>query len=869
MIVGNDDVIPFYRVADTTTIGNESNYAMGTFLKPGSPLFHSTDEGYILTQDFYADLVPTPYEGGALYVPDLPIGRLVETPMEIQAQADAFVASDGQLAVETAAVAGYDFFTDYSDGVAAEAIAAGIVTDNLTNDFWTGDELRCDWGLSPTTEAPICAPDGVPSISSAAAHYTHWAALSAGGFFNGDYTDYVSSTEFVAPPPSGTFEYHLGFTIGCHAGFIVPDDDVVDGVFPFNPALDLAQAMAQNRAIWVASTGYAIGDDEALNYTELLMLHYSEGLLSGSGYAGQALVDAKLAYLGALGTITNYDQKVSIEMTLYGLPHYQAVTPATVAAASAIQTQLKSLASSHVSPGPGLTSVETQTIEPVFERHSTASGSYDAGYDGLAGGTPDYETVPGRPIMPRIVVDLAPLAEGPVHGAILVDGSYTLEDPFNPWIGVPMLEWTEVPPEAQVCLPIYWPTPVKLNALGSDDDLDQRAITYPAAFRCDPLLSVDGIGDPSESIGQYRTFSSQTMRFYRSTSDDITPPIIHEVNLSDSAVSGGVVVSVDASDSESDIVEVIVVRYRDGANPEDGDVTAFSYEPVPVTSGVFNVDVTDFDPEDEFVVHVVDAGGNIATYSAKGYLLQFIDVDAGEDQFVAATEPVFFTGTISGFGDLVAPVRYLWSFGDGETRSGDISGLAHDEGNADFTVDHLYSTGGTFEATLRIVDSAGATGFDSATVYACGTDPEDVILDLSSTIEQRDADILKCAASIDSDLNQATITLYMADDIADAGGQPTMGDIQYRLRLGVVGQSNEKLVKYRDGNTTGMKSLEVKLSGNTISFTFNLAELGRTGPLSDAAVTFSVETRDGAQSTGSAGLLDWMPDDAGVIEFNE
>ena len=60
----------------------------------------------------------------------------------------------------------------------------------------------------------------------------------------------------------------------------------------------------------MASTGYAIGDDEALNYTELLMLNYSQELLSGSGYAGQALLDAKLAYLGALGTITNYDRDI-------------------------------------------------------------------------------------------------------------------------------------------------------------------------------------------------------------------------------------------------------------------------------------------------------------------------------------------------------------------------------------------------------------------------------------------------------------------------------------------------------------------------------------------------------------------------------
>ncbi len=616
----------------------------------------------------------------------------------------------------------------------------------------------------------------------------------------------------------------------------------------------------------MASTGYAIGDDEALNYTELLMLNYSQELLSGSGYAGQALLDAKLAYLGALGTITNYDQKVSIEMTLYGLPHYQAVTPATVAAASAIQTQLNSMAAITLPAGPGATYVETLTFAPVLDRRAASGGSYDAevGYsDG------DYETVPGRPIMPRIVEDLAALDEGPVHGAVMVSGAYALEDPFDPWIGVPMIEWTEVPPEAQVCLPIYWPTPVKLNSIGSDDGLDQRVIVYPAAFRCDPSLSSGGV------IGQYRTFNSQTVQLYRSTSPDITPPIIHEVTLDNSAVSNGIVVTVDASDSESDLVEVLVVRYRDS----DLSVATVAHQPpVPAIAGVFSVEVSDFEADDQFVVHVIDAAGNVGTNSAKGYLLQFIDVDA-ENALGAPEVPMSLTATVFGFAavgsspGLTQPTRFLWNFGDNEGLSGDLSATNPDlldftvdsNGNARFSVAHTYAAGtsGPLVATVRVVDSNGSIGFDSADVFMC-TDPNDVVLN-DPTINADHADIVGCGASIDGD--DMTITLYMAGDLTDA--LDPIGDIQYRLRLGLVGQSNEKLVKYRDGGTTGMRSLSVVLDGNAIHFTFSLKELGRKGQLSDAAVTFSAETRDGAASTGSAGLLDWMPDDGNVVVFHE
>ena len=65
----------------------------------------------------------------------------------------------------------------------------------------------------------------------------------------------------------------------------------------------------------------------------------------------------------------------------------------------------------------------------------------------------------------------------------------------------------------------------------------------------------------------------------------------------------------------------------------------------------------------------------------------------------------------------------------------------------------------------------------------------------------------------------------------------------------------------------GLKSLAVSVQGSSISFTFSLNEIGRKGALANAAVLFAAETRVGAEATGSAGLLDQMPNGGGTIKY--
>jgi len=90
IIVGSDEMLPFYRVPDETIVGHESGYLADSkiILPTGpddfdSPLFWSLYNGYILTDSFYADDDPLPWRGRQLFIPDRAIGRLVENPVEI------------------------------------------------------------------------------------------------------------------------------------------------------------------------------------------------------------------------------------------------------------------------------------------------------------------------------------------------------------------------------------------------------------------------------------------------------------------------------------------------------------------------------------------------------------------------------------------------------------------------------------------------------------------------------------------------------------------------------------------------------------------------------------------------------------------
>ena len=90
VLVGDDNVIPFFRYPDPALMGNETLYVPP--VRDDTTSQASLRLGYILTDDFLASSQSVSLHGTQLPVSDLSTGRLVETPQEIAGMVDAYLS---------------------------------------------------------------------------------------------------------------------------------------------------------------------------------------------------------------------------------------------------------------------------------------------------------------------------------------------------------------------------------------------------------------------------------------------------------------------------------------------------------------------------------------------------------------------------------------------------------------------------------------------------------------------------------------------------------------------------------------------------------------------------------------------------------
>ena len=214
VIVGGDDIVPMARLDDTTRVGNETGYA-DTFDVNG-PYFGALSTSHYLSDDPFGDLDPIQWATRRLYVPELALGRLVESPAQIIAQIDAFGAASGRLDASRAYAAGYDFMTDGASSV-RQALSSSLASANgapvtitapVNESTWTGAQLLADLTGPPA-----------PLIEAIFGHFDHTALETPQG-------DSVPASELAATLPDGA---RLVFSMGCHSGLAVSDATVGGG----------------------------------------------------------------------------------------------------------------------------------------------------------------------------------------------------------------------------------------------------------------------------------------------------------------------------------------------------------------------------------------------------------------------------------------------------------------------------------------------------------------------------------------------------------------------------------------------------------------------------------------------------------------
>src|SRR5262249_43462022 len=110
VLAGSDNVIPFFRYPDQAGLANENEYSPPV-LDSGAAQ-SALRYGQILSQDNYGSRVELVRSDRNLPLPQIAVGRLVETIPEMSHMLDLYTATRGVITPKSALVTGYDFVAD-------------------------------------------------------------------------------------------------------------------------------------------------------------------------------------------------------------------------------------------------------------------------------------------------------------------------------------------------------------------------------------------------------------------------------------------------------------------------------------------------------------------------------------------------------------------------------------------------------------------------------------------------------------------------------------------------------------------------------------------------------------------------------------
>ena len=563
-IAGPDTAVPFLRIPDKAEIGNESSYDPPVNNLSSSAA--SLGQGYFLSDDVYASAHPILRLDHMLNLPDIAIGRLVETTQDFEKYLAAYPAGGVVQPAPNAPalVTGYSFLADLAVDLKAELDLGGLVTQPLiepgdlgpTNAAaWSADQLRAKLTIATSPHFAIAAVN---------AHFSANEAQAADNTLMG-------STE-IAAITDHRFENVLFLSNGCHSGYTIVNGDAVALTQP----LDFSQALARQGATFVGSTGFAYGDTDFVMFTERLLLNTTRELRYGTGAVaiGTAVMNAKQTYVSQLPTLTGTDEKALSQLTLYGMPTWSINLPSGRGAAR--PTSEPSIAPVVRSGGlatfdlrPTFTAADLHRHDPsltiVGSGALTAASYYDfgTGHDVLA--------IPYRPVLPRLTVNVEAVAASATtaRGAAFVGADYSDESGFQPFIDVPATEASGVHPT--FVSPVFWPQ--QSSTLSSL--VGQQLTITPFAYRSSSGLSPTGTG---------RTLlppAGGTSPMYRVYYSDRTP-----ANDLNAALAG----------------PIVIVSTHAGVLP-GGDVTSAA---TPTQVDVTVAGVTAADVEDLLVTYTSD-----------------------------------------------------------------------------------------------------------------------------------------------------------------------------------------------------------------------------------------------------------------------
>lgn len=477
VLVGDDRVIPMARMRDNASLLPESTYTepidpknlSSTLTTVGQAL----ESGHYLSDDPLAvrdQLLPGELNG-SLFLPDLAVGRLVETPQQIVTTIATFIAQGGVVDLTASTephkvlVTGYDFLSNVAAQIRERwKSALGVETPHDSLSPVDGSLVGGHWGLDSVALRKTALRDrlagnggrryAVMSLSGHATHYEEGVPGTDPFDINGLSTADIFGVDacMTSSPGPLNLSGSVIYAVGCHGGLSVPGSCRNDT----NHSLDLPETfLARGAVAYVANTGYGWGLRFGIGYGARLVQIFTEQIsAAGTTTVGRAVNESKRQYFLEAPRYDAYDEKTLMQWSLYGLPMYgMKVGPA----ASTLKTTTESTRPKLPVGVESHARVETNALPPSLTQLNlsfdfTAAGVYQK-YNSAgtllpdSPGCPDalgcYYTLNGLvdrgtgagdlPIQPYLIYD-SRLVGTSQHGVLWKGGTYDEENGWTPVI---------------------------------------------------------------------------------------------------------------------------------------------------------------------------------------------------------------------------------------------------------------------------------------------------------------------------------------------------------------------------------------------------------------------------------------------------
>jgi hypothetical protein len=401
---------------------------------------------------------------GRVVLPDLRVGRLVETPQEIVKTIATYISQDGILDLtqlhpttgKKVLVTGYDFLSGGASEIATrwkDKVGASTVDAALIGGDWNIATIAA---RKAALESKIAARYGVMAIAGHATHY----AEGVPGTHPQDIQGLEASDLY---DPSVDLAGSIVYAAGCHGGLSLPGSAAADA----NHSLDLPQTMLSRGVVaYVANSGYGWGLRYGIGYAARLMQIFTEEMTVGeTNVVGNVVKRSKERYTQETARADAYDEKTVMQWTVYGLPMYVVKTATASAKSPGVQPHAvgeemlgavrvkKEIAEPSVrtnAAGPTTTALPQYLLQlnlsfdftgaNVFKKHGSNGAVLPAG-----SGCPDaigcyyslnglYDRGTGSadlPIEPYLVYD-SKLSGTSQHGVLWKGGTYDQESNWKP-----------------------------------------------------------------------------------------------------------------------------------------------------------------------------------------------------------------------------------------------------------------------------------------------------------------------------------------------------------------------------------------------------------------------------------------------------